>query len=399
MKCPYCGSKRTIKNGKRLIQSIWIDRHTHRKIKRYKCKDCQKSFCLRREKKKKYTYKFKLEVVRMHIEERQSYRVISKRIKEKTGKKISAGSLCKMVNEVAVKTKGSIKIKEEYSPKWEGYLTVDDKYVNIKGRKFVSLAAIDSSGDPIHSELLNEGIQNEYDEFFKFIIQHLEYPVKSVTTDLDGMLEKSIKTVLRGDIPYQKCLRHAMEAIMRLLDYQSTQKRYFWLNNPNRNQYVTHKINLKELKAKRQIIEKEYKQKKELISSLKKLLYYKDPIKSEQQYEKLKEEYGKKYPEVIKFLEKNLTNLLTHQKYTKIPKTNNIAENYNRQIMRRLKTIEAFQSIETAFNYLNLVRNYLRFKPYTDCRGKRRIRNGKSPMELCQVKLSCKDWLKHSLLN
>ena len=67
--------------------------------------------------------------------------------------------------------------------------------------------------------------------------------------------------------------------------------------------------------------------------------------------------------------------------------------------MRRLKTIEAFQSIETAFNYLNLVRNYLRFKPYTDCRGKRRIRSRKSPMKLCQVGLSTKDWLKLSLLN
>lgn len=395
LKCPNCGSKKTIKNGSRHILAVGIDRHSIRKINRYKCKECGKSFTLRREKKKKYSNKFKLEIVRMHIEERQSYRVISKRIKEKTGKTILAGSLCKMVNEIAGKTKGSIGIKNEYSPKWEGYLTIDDKYINIKGRKYVSLAAIDSSGDPIHSELLSEGIQDEYDNFFRFIVEHLEYPIKAITTDLDAMLEKSVKRVLGEKIPHQKCVRHAIEALMRLTDYQSTKKKYLCLTKPS--YYILQRVNIEELKSRSDIIENEYKEKEEIVSRIRKLLYNENVIETKKEYMELKNKYGKKYHSVIKFLEKNLKNLLTHQSDKKIPKTNNIAESYNRQIERRLKTIEAFQNIQTAFNYLNMIRNYIRFKPYTDCKGRRKKRNGKSPIELCGVILRNRDWLSNSL--
>jgi hypothetical protein len=66
----------------------------------------------------------------------------------------------------------------------------------------------------------------------------------------------------------------------------------------------------------------------------------------------------------------------------------------NRQFERRLKTIEAFQSVETVFQYQNLYRNYLRFKPYTDCRGARDPCNGRSPMQVCQAVLPSTDWLK-----
>lgn len=47
-----------------------------------------------------------------------------------------------MVNNVASHVKGSRQIKEEFQPKWEGYLIVDDKFVNVKGNKRVSLIAV-----------------------------------------------------------------------------------------------------------------------------------------------------------------------------------------------------------------------------------------------------------------
>jgi len=71
------------------------------------------------------------------------------------------------------------------------------------------LIAVDSSGDTVHEELLTYQDQTGYDEFFKFIKVHLEYPFKSITTDLDFMLEKSIKSVLGEDIPNQKCIKHS----------------------------------------------------------------------------------------------------------------------------------------------------------------------------------------------
>ncbi|MBU2584800.1 MAG: hypothetical protein KKH32_05665 [Bacteroidetes bacterium] len=71
-----------------------------------------------------------------------------------------------MVNEVATHTKGSKQIKEEHHPNWEGYLIVDEKYINVKGKKQVSLIAVDSSCDIVHEEFLAYQEQTRYDEFF-----------------------------------------------------------------------------------------------------------------------------------------------------------------------------------------------------------------------------------------
>ena len=107
--------------------------------------------------------------------------------------------------------------------------------------------------------------------------------------------------------------------------------------------------------------------------------------------------YYNKYPTLREFFTRHLDKLLTHQEKPEISKTNKISENVNRQLMRRLKTIESFQSFVTAENYLNLYKNDLRFKPYTDCRGKNRLKNGKSSLEVCWVVLKSKEWLKNSL--
>jgi len=131
-------------------------------------------------------------------------------------------------------------------------------------------------------------------------------------------------------------------------------------------------------------------------TQIKQLLWNKDSKKSESLLKDIIENYGNKYPEIIELLTKNKEGLLKHQNVKKIPKTNNDAENTNRQIKRRLKTIEAFESQENAENYL-IICNYLRMKPYTDCRGVRKYRNGYSPLQLCRAKVSSNDWVKFSL--
>jgi len=130
------------------------------------------------------------------------------------------------------------------------------------------------------------------------------------------------------------------------------------------------------------------------INHLHKIIYTPE---SNFKLKQLKNKFGQKYPKVFNLIDHHLTGLLSHQKDNLIPKTNNLAENKNRQIKRRFKTIEAFQSEQNASNYLILICNYLRFKPYTDCRKDRKSRNGKSPLEICGVVLREKDWLKNSL--
>jgi hypothetical protein len=69
----------------------------------------------------------------------------------------------------------------------------------------------------------------------------------------------------------------------------------------------------------------------------------------------------------------------------------------DRQLKRRLKTIESFQHRETAIAYMNLLVGYLRLKPYTDCRGARQHLNGKSRLQAAGVKIHPQNWLSASL--
>lgn len=84
-----------------------------------------------------------------------SYRVISKQVGERYGKRVSPPQ------------NAGIEVKREYKHRWEDYLTVDDKSIRIKGKKYPSLVAVD----------------------------RLAYSFNSITTDLDPMLEKAIRIV------------------------------------------------------------------------------------------------------------------------------------------------------------------------------------------------------------
>jgi hypothetical protein len=154
---------------------------------------------------------------------------------------------------------------------------------------------------------------------------------------------------------------------------------------------------LRKIKLELEGVEKEYNILKEMLGNIKSIIYDRERRSSELKLQKFKNKYRTRFPEIIKFVNRNYECMVMHHRNNNIPKTNNIAENRNKQIVRRLKTIEAFQHFETAFNYLNLICNYLRFKSFTDCKGKRKCRNGKSPLELCGVKISNRDWLKNSI--
>lgn len=99
---------------------------------------------------------------------------------------------------------------------------------------------------------------------------------------------------------------------------------------------------------------------------------------------------------MLSFINRHIENLLVHQKDEKLKKTNSIGENTNRRFKIRLKTIGSFKNFNNASNYLSLYKNYLRFKPYSDCRGKNKTKNGKSPLEVCNVVLKNKDWIKNA---
>jgi len=381
MRCPKCGSLETIKNGKRLLIDYSLERKSKKKTQRYRCKSCKSRF-VKRSSKERFTMNFKIELTRMHVEERMSYRVMSKRIREQYFIRLSKNTICRMVNEIAKMSKGDIKIREEYRPNWEGYLTVDDKYFSVGGKKKLILTATDSSGDFIHTEIFQEVEQHGFDEFMRFIKEHLRYPVKGITTDLDEMLEKSIEKEFDQSIPHQQCLKHALDIVDRIIELKQKRRSYENAVRNKKNDWLEKKIQYEEA---------------EKIMGLSRTMFYSSDEKQSKKILGQLHVYQVKYPRLLEFFERSLEKLLTHQNHPKIKKTNNVAENINRQLMRRFKTIESFQKLIYAENYLNLYKNYLRFKPYTDCRGSNKFKNGKSPLEVCGVVLQNKDWLYNAI--
>ena len=226
MRCPKCGSLETVKNGKRMIRPGSMDGHSNREIQKYRCKECNGVFSLRVDKGKRYGFDFKSELVRMHVEERMSYRVMSKRLKEKYELNITPIYLCRMVNEVAKLSKTSLEISHEFKPKWEGYIAVDDKYIRVRGKRYLCLVAVDTTGDPVHLQLVDEPNQEAYDNFFRYLVDHIGYRVRAITTDLDPMLDNAVKNVFGGKILHQKCIWHALEIVKGHIDFQKTRQNY-----------------------------------------------------------------------------------------------------------------------------------------------------------------------------
>ncbi len=196
------------------------------------------------------------------------------------------------------------------------------------------------------------------------------------------MLEKSIEKELGKKVPHQKCLKHVLDSVDKIIQLKQKRKAFQKTKADDKATY--------------EMRQKEYME-AEKIFDLARELFYSRRKKQSNKILKGLLNYKSKYPKLFEFFDRNLNKPLTHQKYPLIKKTNNIAEDINRQLMRRLKTIESFQKFVYAENYLNLYKNYLRFKPYTDCRGRNRIKNGKSPLEVCGVVLQNKDWLKNAI--
>jgi transposase-like protein len=99
----------------------------------------------------------------------------------------------------------------------------------------------------------------------------------------------------------------------------------------------------------------------------------------------------------VNFLERHWIRLMRHHSVRGLHRTNNMAETLNKQLKRRVKTLESFQHQSTAVSYMHLLIAYLRLKPYTDCRGGRKHLNGKSRLESAGLKRLPGTWLDHCL--
>lgn len=363
---------------------------------------------MRRQRKRRYSEQFALEVTRSHVEERTSFRVLAKRYREKLGVKVSSSSLDRMVQAVGRRCKTPQEMSKELGlDMWRGYLIADDKHIAVSGKAMSWYLGVDKSGDILHAAVMRERTVGAMVAFFETIRDGLGYRLKGLTTDQEVLFSLAYGQTFPGK-PHQYCLKHALESLDRHLGYYRQQQRKKRLQQQLREIFRSlpdrgGRMSLQraqEMFADRYVrlrrLQEGMKPVELLRTAIRRVLYsrtYRQACSRWASFHRHRLRPHVAHRMIVEFVRSHWHALTVHYHYRGMPNTNNIAENTMRQLERRLKTVEGFGNERTAETYINLLIAYLRAKPYTDCRGYRKYRNGLSSLELAGATLPTKDWL------
>ena len=381
-----------------------VDGEHGARIQRFVCLGCGQSFTVRRDAGRRYSQSFASEVARQHLEGK-SYRVIAREVHARSGRKISPSSLAQMVHEAAVGCKSPWELSRELKPRWEGFLVLDEKMVPVHGKQLWFYGAFDTSGDVVHWRAVREMTVHEAVSFLQEV-KALGYRCRGVVTDLDAVLTRAV-ALEYGETPHQYCLKHALASIESLLGYrgvllrrrrtQGELRQGLEQLRESKGLYLrrAHGAFLEQWRASR-----EQSRNARAITDLRDLCHGVLFASTEASARaRLKDLRGQRSTllrrkwKAIEFLERHWDRLMMHHRVPGLPRTNNMAEGFNKQIQRRVKMIESFQRHTTAIPYMNLLVAYLRFKPYTDCRGARKHLNGKNRLQAAGLRRLPNDWL------
>jgi len=288
------------------------------------------------------------------------------------------------IHELTAETKDSFWIKKNLKPKWSGVLSFDGKIVRVfdefahifdytpielaRAHKAVWLCGVDvHTKDLPHYQLGEEETMIDLVMYFQNL-KKLRYPLKVLIVDGKNEAPRAARKVFGREIKIQLCNQHFIESLKRNL----------------KDEISEGKLETEELIKK-------------IVCSLR---TRKEKINQER-LQTISQDYSIKLTTptqkgILKSLGKNLRNLTTHFdfKELKIPRDNNDIENLYRQLNLRLKSWGIFRNHQTARNYLKTWAGLRRFQPFTDCRGKNKLNNYSSPLQLAKAKIKQTDYLK-----
>jgi transposase-like protein len=350
-----------------------------------------------------------VDVARRHIEG-ESYRVIARDVYRVTGRKISPTSLQQMVASVASRCKSAAEMSRDlHPPGWSGFLVVDEKRVSVHGQSLWFYEAVDTTGDIVHWLPVRECSVSEAVHFLEQVVA-LGYPCRGITSDLDSSLTLAIESVYAGK-PHQYCIKHALGALELLMGYRTRSSLRRRLRQQLRKSFerLPLKKGLYLVRASHDFLHQWHSSRlashhalaiEQLREHCRRILCARSQGQALDLLAQLRRSHlavaAKKW-RAVSFLERHWVRLMRHHGVRGLPRTSNMAETFNKQLKRRLKTLESFQHQATAVSYMNLLVAYLRLKPYTDCRGGRKHLNGSSRLEAAGCRRAPGLWLDHCL--
>ncbi len=305
------------------------------------------------------------EVTRESLE-RGSVRILARRFRR------SKTTILKTIHRVTASLPGSVEIARRFSPCWSTTLLVDGKYVRVAApRSFRRdgavrlrnmmcwIAGVDfGTGDIPHYALADEETMIDLVLFFERL-KGIGYVLRVLVCDGNDEIIRAAIHVYGPGILVQLCTRHFTEGLRRKAVEAG-------LGGDPRTEALIAVI--------QRIIEADgLEEAGRRFDALAKLRY-RHP--------------GQRL--LLADFMRHRDRLTTHLQHPelRLPHTTNDIENFFRQLNLRLKSFGQFMHWRFAERYLKAWALLRRFTPFTDCKGARKTRNGKAPLECagCRIK-------------
>jgi len=330
-----------------------------KRAQRYKCLDCGSTFSIRKSPLHHYSQSFIVKAIRNYVSESITLRALASRIKA------SKSSILNWLNQLGQKALTPLEVARILKPTWGNVLLIDAKFTG----SFVIMIALDHhTGDPFHYHLCLKEDKENFRIFLTTIKDQFHYQPKAIVSDQGrgNSLVELIREIFPNAI-HQLCTIH-FSRFVRMTVPKSKKGKF----------YTTNKM---------------------FYDDLSKIFHAPDKKKADDSFKELLMKQNIYYQKYHKTILKSLTqtyDLLTHYLiYPFIPKDTNKMENVNRQLERRLKVTDNFQSFETLNNLLKLWFIWFRFQPLNNPINKNY--NNKSRLNLANVVTTNIDWLIFAL--
>lgn len=238
-----------------------------------------------------------------------------------------------------------------------GALVVDGKYVAVKGyeKKIPFIYGVDYRTHDVPVCLLAPSENFEALVQFFTKLKNVSYPLVSVTCDDNDAIRQAAQYVFPQVIT-QLCHVHFLENIRRQLQVRSEETYRGFLADLEEHIFALPRLGKDNLERHVRWRAPRHEDDPVKIATLNHIFDHSDLLTA--------------YVRAENWF------------HIECPKTTNLIESYNKQLNGRLKTIQGFESFQTAERWLSAWMLRRRLTPFTDCRGKFRKLNGTHSLEL-----------------
>lgn len=338
-------------------------------LQRFSCNSCGTTFTPQRKSARvgaRFTDDVIEEAVRLYVQGLSSYRVLAVMLEQRLGRPVSRFTLNGWVQELGERAKTPLEVSMELQPQWGGFLGIDGKVIRVKGDKRCLLIGVDHpTQDLVHALVLDEETADGFARLATEARLDAGHPLTGVVSDL-GPGFANIHRDHFGSVPFQACRVH----FDRRLD-QEIPKSLWSAKAPL---YAELKERIREV-----LYADDYDHAVSLLHAL-----ARDRVRFK----------GIGKINMIRSLERTFDLFMAHHFTPGLPADNNVTENVIKQLNKKLRLMEGFETIESAERYARLLVGCYRFKRFTDSHNGN---NGKAPLELAGVDLAGRDWLSFLL--